>query len=167
LTTDGDEGWIVPEFTWNPGNDELWFTENRIPRGLAVPLPLDVANQARDSVEYLLHPSLSPQQIADGHPGDTLIPVQQRTRIIRFPGACAPPAELTFRLHHSRGARVVRASATVVGSPGVVRRGRALKHIAIRRPEPAEFSVRVASVDSSGARSTRTYDYTGLGCYRH
>jgi Tol biopolymer transport system component len=89
LTTDGDDGWIIPEFAWNPGNDELWFTENRIPRGLAVPLPLDVAKQARDSVNYLLHPSLNPKQIEDGHPGDTLIPVEQRTRILSFPGTCA------------------------------------------------------------------------------
>src|SRR5256885_11372648 len=31
LTYDGGDGWIVPEFSWDPGNRELWFTENPLP----------------------------------------------------------------------------------------------------------------------------------------
>lgn len=33
LTTDGDEGWITPEFTWDPTNSFLMWTENRFPDG--------------------------------------------------------------------------------------------------------------------------------------
>ena len=29
LTTDGDDGWIIPEFTWDPTNSYVLWTESR------------------------------------------------------------------------------------------------------------------------------------------
>ena len=37
LTTDGNDGWIIPEFTWDPTNSYLFWTESRFPDGMRVP----------------------------------------------------------------------------------------------------------------------------------
>ena len=163
LTTEGDEGWIIPEFTWNPANNALWWTENRIPRGLAVPLPLDLANQARATVQYLQHPQLGISNLSSGNVLNTVLPIQQRTRVLTFPGTCAPPASLRLPL---RGARVVRARAYVAGALVASRRGRALRSIAVPRPAAESFTVRVVSVRRGGARVSYSRSYDGLGCYR-
>jgi hypothetical protein len=92
-----------------------------------------------------------------------VLPVEQRTRVLTFPGTCAPPATLKFTL---RGHGIRRASATVAGSRGIVRRGHALKSIAIANPMKQRFSVRVSTVAAGGERATKTYRYDGLGCYR-
>ena len=86
LTFDGDDGWVTPEFSWTPDNRELVWTENRLPPGLTVPLPLNLAAQAKNTVNALLHP----MSIGLGHGGNllgALLPVQQRTRVARFVGA--------------------------------------------------------------------------------
>jgi Tol biopolymer transport system component len=91
LTSDGNDGWITPEFTWDPSNRQLFWTENRIPPGLAVPLPLDLANQLRDTVAFLLHPQLDPLQVlSSGNVLNSLLQVQQRTRVAWFKGVRPP-----------------------------------------------------------------------------
>jgi hypothetical protein len=84
LTSDGNNGWITPEFAWNPVTHALWWTENRIPPGLAVPLPISLADQARNTVSYLMHPQLGVSNLGSGNALNTVIPIQQRTRILRF-----------------------------------------------------------------------------------
>jgi Tol biopolymer transport system component len=87
LTGDGNGGWITPEFTWDPSNRQLFWTENRLPPGLAVPLPLDLANQVRSTVAFLLHPQLDPlQALSGGNLLNSLLQVQQRTRVAWFKG---------------------------------------------------------------------------------
>src|SRR5581483_10495617 len=84
LTYDGGQGWVTPEFTWNPSNSELFWTENRLPPGLSVPLPLNVFTQARNSLNYLTHPQSNPRALAAGNLTNTVLPVQQQTRIMTF-----------------------------------------------------------------------------------
>jgi Tol biopolymer transport system component len=165
LTTDGNVGWITPEITWNPQNNQLWWTENRLPRGLAVPLPLDLANQARQTVQYLQHPTVDPGQLTAGNVTNTLLPVEQRTRVATFAGACAPPASYTFALRRARGARVVHAAAFVDGRSVASRRGRALRRITVPRPSARRtFSIRLVARQSTGRRITWTRSYTAMGC---
>ena len=43
LTHEGDDGWIIPEFTWDPDNRYLFWTEQKVPDRARVPLPFDAA----------------------------------------------------------------------------------------------------------------------------
>jgi Tol biopolymer transport system component len=82
LTSDGPDGWIVPEFTWNPSNTQLWFTENRLPPGARVGLPLDPLKELTEARDMLRDPPApdSDKVLA----GDAALPVEQRTRILEF-----------------------------------------------------------------------------------
>src|SRR5439155_14210660 len=82
LTYDGKDGWIVPEFAWDPTNKHLWFTENRLPPDARVGLPLDPVKQLQLTVQLLQKPP-TPDV---GHllVGDAGLPVEQRTRILTF-----------------------------------------------------------------------------------
>jgi hypothetical protein len=165
LTTDGDQGWVTPEFTWNPQNTELFWTENRLPRGLAVPLPLQLTTQIEETVNYLTHPQLNPKQLAAGNVTNTVLPVQQQTRIMTFPGTCAPPKTMTFRLRHARRARVARVEAWLKGTRLLARRGHNLRRISIRRPLDQVFTIRILTVQSNGSRTTSKHPFSGMGCY--
>jgi WD40-like Beta Propeller Repeat len=165
LTTDGAQGWVTPEFTWNPQNTELFWTENRIARGLAVPLPLQVMLQIQQTVSYLLHPEVNPKQLEAGNVTNTVLPVQQQTRIMTFPGTCAPPTTLTFSLHHARRARVTKAQVWLNGSPVLTRRGHGLRQISVPRPLDQAFTIRILAVQSNGSRTTSEHPFSGMGCY--
>jgi len=82
LTYDGKDGWIVPEFSWDPSNKHLWFTENRLPPSSRVGFPLDLMKQLTLTKQLLEHPP-TPDV---GHllVLDAGLPVQQRTRILTF-----------------------------------------------------------------------------------
>jgi Tol biopolymer transport system component len=82
LTKDGNDGWIIPEFTWDPGNKHLWFTENRLPKGTRVGLPLDPVRQLQDAAALLQ----SPPTPDAGHVLvlDAALPIAQNTRILTF-----------------------------------------------------------------------------------
>ena len=82
ITTDGNDAWIIPEFTWDPGYKHLWFTENRLPPGTRVGLPLDPVKQLKLTQQLLEHP---PTPDA-GHVLvlDAALPIEQRTRILEF-----------------------------------------------------------------------------------
>jgi Tol biopolymer transport system component len=88
LTFDGDQGWVTPEFTWDPSGRELWWTENRIPPDESVRLPLDVLRQLALTVELLEHPEIDPGTLRDF--GTLPIRVQQRTRVAHFVGVQEP-----------------------------------------------------------------------------
>jgi hypothetical protein len=80
LTNDGDDGWIIPEFTWDSTNSYLFWTELRIPNGLRVPLPIDVSRQLQHTQEYLGNPVLP----TVGSNRLELLPIEKRTRVGRF-----------------------------------------------------------------------------------
>jgi Tol biopolymer transport system component len=83
LTRNGDDGWIIPEFTWDPTNRFLMWTEARFPDGLRVPLPFDAARQLRQTTGYLR--GLKPPPPAVPTPGDLQpLPLERRTEIGRF-----------------------------------------------------------------------------------
>jgi hypothetical protein len=82
LTTDGHDGWIVPEFTWDPKNRRLWFTENRLPPGARVGFPLDPLKELREAADMLENPPTP--DFGKILVGDAALPVQQRTRKLEF-----------------------------------------------------------------------------------
>jgi Tol biopolymer transport system component len=82
LTHDGNGGWIIPEFTWDPGNKHLWFTENRLPPNTRVDLPFDLAQQLGKAVDLLRHPPVPDAGKATVL--DAALPLQQRTRVLTF-----------------------------------------------------------------------------------
>ncbi len=87
LTTDGNDGWITPEFGWDPGKRCLVWTENRVPDGYRFQLP--VTGWVQQLQELSKNPP-NPTQIVDlgqNGVGVAPIPVQQRTRIGWFSGS--------------------------------------------------------------------------------
>ena len=80
LSHNGDDGWIIPEFAWDPTNSFLMWTEARFPDGLRTPLPPDPATQLPALIDYLQHaqpPSPNPGTIE-------VLPLERRTEIGRF-----------------------------------------------------------------------------------
>jgi Tol biopolymer transport system component len=153
LTTDGNDGWITPEFTWNPQNNQLFWTENRLPPGLTVPLPLQLADQARNTVNYLLHPDTKDGLGNGGNLLGTALPVQQQTRSATFGGACAPPAKETLKAPgpHPR---------VFVDGRRVKARERHRRVQFARPPFEQTFTVTVKA-----KHKTVKWSYTGMGCY--
>ena len=166
LTTDGDDGWITPEFTWDPANKRLVWTENRITPGASVPLPLDLAKQIENTVAYLQHPDVNTTSLLGGNVLSATVPLQQRTRVATFAGACAPPARLTLRLPRAPRARLVRARVSVDGHSVLSRHGHALTKATIPNPRTENFTVRITVILSNGRRLSKSYNYSGMGCYR-
>ena len=82
LTFDGGDGWIVPEFSWDPANRRLWFTENRLPPGERIGFPLDPVAQLQKTAQFLEHPP--PPNLQNGNALETVFPIEQRTRILEF-----------------------------------------------------------------------------------
>jgi hypothetical protein len=81
LTSDGNDGWITPEFTWDPSNRCLVWTENRLPDGYRYQLP--PVGWAAQLEALLSHPP-NPTQVVDvgqNGVGVAPIPLEQRTRI--------------------------------------------------------------------------------------
>jgi dienelactone hydrolase len=74
-------------------------------------------------------------------------------------GKCSRKRSVRFELHHARGARVVRVEAYVNGKRRLVRRGRNIKSIVLRKLPTKRFVVRIVSTHSTGSQlvSTRTF----------
>jgi Tol biopolymer transport system component len=90
LTTDGNDGWITPEFTWDPSNKCLVWTENRLPDGYRYQFP-PVGWAAQ--VKALLSNPPNPNQVVDvgqNGVGVAPFPIQQRTRIGVFGTTTTP-----------------------------------------------------------------------------
>src|SRR3954452_12709981 len=143
LTRDGDDGWIIPEFTWTPGDRELFWTEQRFPQGMRVPAPIDVQRQIADEVAFLTHPP--PVDPGTVGPNNSAIPLEARTRVLRFDQPASPAAAprarpapcRALRLRLPRGTRSVRAR--IGGRTMLPRRGRSLRTLTIPRPHRARF----------------------------
>jgi hypothetical protein len=74
LTTDGNDGWVTPEFGWDPKGKFLMWTENSFSGGYQYPFPPNAA-------QYMQ----SVKQLAQNPTAGDLV---QRTRIGVFaPGA--------------------------------------------------------------------------------
>ncbi|HEY3844872.1 MAG TPA: hypothetical protein VGL48_16600 [Acidimicrobiales bacterium] len=84
LTTDGDDGWIIPEFTWYPGHPYLVWTETRFPPGVRVPLPLNVTQQLEATAKLLFHFPLRSIRLPTTNALQPSLPLQMRTRVLRF-----------------------------------------------------------------------------------
>lgn len=82
LTRNGDDGWIIPEFTWDPNNEFLMWTEARFPDGLRVPLPPDLVRDLSEAVEYLRNAEPPPLDLTPGNINP--LPIERRTEIGRF-----------------------------------------------------------------------------------
>jgi hypothetical protein len=88
LTTDGDDGWIVPEFDWEPVRQRLWTTENRFDDSARVSFPPgDPIKELQEAAKILEHPPTPETLNRPTALGDVVLPLQQRTRIIEFPHA--------------------------------------------------------------------------------
>jgi hypothetical protein len=75
------------------------------------------------------------------------------------PGACVDGRSFRFRFHHSGRARVVRVAVFVNGRRRLVRRGHDIKRVTLARLPQSNFTVRIVTTFSNGARrsSVRTY----------
>jgi Tol biopolymer transport system component len=89
LTTDGNDGWIIPEFTWDPTHSFLLWTEARFPPGLRVPLPFNVVQQVEQTAAFLADHPLSGVHVSTSNLLQPSLPLQSRTRILRFDLAAA------------------------------------------------------------------------------
>ena len=83
LTNDGDEGYIIPEFAWDPTGSFLLWTEQKYHDGVRTPVPADPMAQAAALADYLQHPPAPPDQhtFDKGRPGYFL---DARTRLGSF-----------------------------------------------------------------------------------
>ena len=84
LTTDGDDGWITPEFTWDRTNKFLMWTENRFPDGLRYPFPPDATIWTEQLGALLQNPPPPPVDVSPNGVGVVPLPIEQRTRITTF-----------------------------------------------------------------------------------
>jgi hypothetical protein len=89
LTTDGDDGWITPEFGWDPSNQCLVWTENRFPDGYRYQFPEGPAGWAQQLQDLATNPPNPSNAVDVGQNGVGVapVPVQQRTRIGSFSGS--------------------------------------------------------------------------------
>ena len=81
LTTDGNDGWITPEFTWDPTGSYLLWTENRFPDGLRYTFPPDPAVWAQQLQDLAQNPPIPSPDITPNGVGVAPVPVEQRTRV--------------------------------------------------------------------------------------
>src|SRR3954447_8990044 len=166
LTHDGDDGWIIPEFTWTPDNQDLFWTEQRFPQGMRVPAPIDLQRQIADEVAFLTHPpSIDPGSVG---PNNQAIPIEARTRVLRFELPQPAPAAATrarpapcraLRLRLPPGTRSVRAR--IAGRTVAARHGRSPRGLTIARPHRARFQVTLTVRHADGTRRTTRRAYAG------
>ncbi|MEA2494352.1 MAG: TolB protein [Thermoleophilaceae bacterium] len=79
LTTDGDDGWITPEFAWDSAGKRLLWTELKYRDGVRTPLPPDPQTQANGLQDLLANPP-TPKS-GDTHPAGQNSLLTRRTRI--------------------------------------------------------------------------------------
>ena len=63
LTHNGDDGWIIPEFVWDPAGKRLLWTESKYNDGVRMQLPPDPIRDLTELVAMLQDPPL-PQNIS-------------------------------------------------------------------------------------------------------
>jgi Tol biopolymer transport system component len=81
LTHDGSDGWVTPEFTWDPKRKFLLWTENRIPDGYRYPFPPDATEYLGALKTALQNPYVPTTDLTPSGVGVAPIPIQQRTEM--------------------------------------------------------------------------------------
>jgi len=81
LTYDGDDGWVTPEFTWDPKGNFLMWTENRFPDGYRYPFPPSASEYVAALRELAADPYVPNTDLTSSGVGVAPFPVQQRTQI--------------------------------------------------------------------------------------
>jgi hypothetical protein len=74
---------------------------------------------------------------------------------------CIDRRKFTFRLHHARGARVVRVVAYVNGKRVKRVRGRNIRRITLKRLPRRKFTVRIVSTQNTGSKLISVRKYKG------
>ncbi len=165
LTTDGDQGWVTPEFTWTPDNGELFWTENRLPPGLTVPLPLNLALQAQNTVNYILHPYLNPKNLSLRQRHQHGAAGAAADADHDLPGLVRPAGELHVQAAPRASRPRHQGDVWLNGKRILTRTGRNLRQVKITRPVEQSFNIRIRTVQSNGRKTTQKHSYTGMGCY--
>ena len=99
LTHDGDAGWITPEFTWDPTNRFLLWTENRFPDGYRYMLPASLPDYVHQVQSLLANPpGTTILDIGQNGVAVAPLPFQQRTQI----GVFAPTGRKRAHPHRHR-----------------------------------------------------------------
>ncbi len=149
------------------GPDQLLHPVDRepVPGRDASTGPIDVQRQLAQENEFLTHPP-APDPTSAG-PNNALIPLEQRTRVLRFalpPGHAAtcpaPRRKLTVRLGGRGQRRVTAVRVLVDGRLVLARRGHALRRVTLRRPARRRFTLTVVARRSDGTSTTRRRSYT-------
>src|SRR6202011_5741295 len=83
LTHDGDSGWIIPEFDWDPAGQRLMWTELKYADGPRISAPIDAAKQIHQFVGLLQAPPALPSP-TDRPPGGPGTGIVLRTRIAQY-----------------------------------------------------------------------------------
>jgi Tol biopolymer transport system component len=81
LTTDGEDGWVTPEFTWDPTNKFLMWTENRLANGYRYSFPPTVTGWEQQLEDLAGSPYVPNTDLTSSGVGVAPFPVQQRTQI--------------------------------------------------------------------------------------
>jgi beta-glucosidase len=81
---------------------------------------------------------------------------------IPLPAAkCVDTRAFSFKLHHAKGARIVRVAVYVNGKRVLTRRGRDIKRVSIKRLPRKRFVVKIVTTHNTGARIISTRVYSG------
>jgi hypothetical protein len=103
---------------------------------------------------------------SDGNSGFYAVQVAQSAwpfdakGVLRASG-CVDRRRFSFRLHHDRGARIVKVVVYVNGRRALSRRGRSVGRVTLRRLPQKRFVVRIVSTQSNGVKRTSTRTYKG------
>jgi Tol biopolymer transport system component len=81
LTYDGENGWVTPEFTWDPKGKFLMWTESRLPNGYRYPFPPSPSEYAQALEQLAGSPYVPSTDLSPGGVGVAPLPLQQRTQI--------------------------------------------------------------------------------------
>ena len=82
LTTDGDDGWIIPEFAWDPAGERLLWTELKWRDEIRVDGRFDPAKEAGQALNFTNDPPrFSPNDLEKGGQNSNLA---RRTRVGRY-----------------------------------------------------------------------------------
>ncbi len=81
LTYDGDDGWIIPEFVWDPAGERLLWTETKYDDGVRMQLPPDPVRDVTELLAFLQDPPLPAIEDVSGVGLTPRVLLHLRTRI--------------------------------------------------------------------------------------
>jgi Tol biopolymer transport system component len=84
LTYEGDDGWIIPEFVWDPAGERLLWTETKYNDGVRAQLPPDPVRDLTELIAMLQDPPLPSSEEISGVGLTPRFLLQLRTQIGRY-----------------------------------------------------------------------------------